>query len=79
MNQKEFEKFISKTKLGRISLRQGRIAYQLVFREEMPENLPYSKALVLAINEAGEKKAANIIRAIDRIDGDSSLMAGWGK
>ena len=79
MNQKQFEKFIAKNKLGRISLRQGRIAYLLVFREEMPGDLPYSKAIVLTITKAGEKKAVNIIRAIARIDGDPALMAGWGK
>ena len=79
MKQKQLDQIIFKTQLGRISLRQCRKAYQLVFRREMPGNLAYAKALGLAIDKAGDRKVVNIIRAIDRIDGDPAFMAGWGK
>ena len=43
----------------------------------MSDSLAYIDALVLAIEKAGDQKVVNIIRAIDRIDGDQTLRAGW--
>ena len=77
MNQKELDKIIAKTRLGRISLRQCKKAYHLVFRSKMPEGLAYVNALAGAITKAGEGRVVNIIRAIDRIDGPLELIDGW--
>lgn len=77
MTQKQLDKIISKTQLGRISLRQCKKAYRIVFRKPMPDRLAYVKALFLCVEKVGDDKVARIIRAIDRIDGDPALIAGW--
>ena len=77
MQQKQLDQIIRRTQLGKISLRQCKKAYQLVFRREMPDRLAYIEALALAINKAGDRKVVNIIRAIDRIDGPIELVDGW--
>ena len=78
-SQKNLDEIVFKTRLGRISLRQSRKTYQLVFRREMPDRLAYVDALFLAVEKAGERKVVNIIRAIDRIDGPKKLINGWEK
>lgn len=76
--KENLDKIVFKTRLGRISLRQCRKVFQLIYRKPMPDSLPYVDALFLAVTKAGDDKVVNIIRAIDRIDGDKALMAGWG-
>ena len=77
--QKHLDRIISKTQLGRISLRQTRKSYRLTFRKEMPGNMPFVDALFLTAEKAGDDKLSRLIRAIDRIDGDPALVAGWEK
>jgi len=78
MNQKQLDQIKLKTRLGKISLRQCRKTYQLVFRRKMSDRMAYINALGAAVEKAGERKVVNIIRAIDRIDGPIELIAGWG-
>jgi hypothetical protein len=73
--QKHLDQLIFKTRLGRISLRHSRKAYELVFRKKMPDTMAFVDALFLAVEKAGEDKVSRIIRAIARIDGDPELMA----
>ena len=66
--QKNLDLLVEKTKLGRISLRHCRKAYELVFRERMPDDMAFVNALFLAVDEAGADKVTRIIRAVHRID-----------
>jgi hypothetical protein len=75
--QKHLDKIVAKTRLGRISLRQCRKAYRIAFKKEMPGDMAFVNALFLAAEKFGDDKLARIIRAIDRIDGDPALIAGW--
>ena len=77
--QKHLDLIVFKTRLGRISLRQCRKAFAIVFRKEMPNEMAFVDALFLAAEKVGDTKIANIIRAIDRIDGETTLINGWGK
>ena len=78
MTQKHLDEIVSKTRLGRISLRHCRKAYLIVFRKEMPGDMAFVDALFLAAEKVGNDKISRIIRAIDRIDGPIELIAGWG-
>ena len=66
--QKHLDRIISKTRLGRISLRHARKSYELVFRKKMPDDMAFVNALFLAVEKAGEDKVSRIIRAVERID-----------
>ena len=77
MTQKRLDSIIDKTRLGRISLRHARKAFTVVFRKEMPNDMAFVDALFLTAEKAGDQKVANIIRAVDRIDGDLKLIKGW--
>ena len=69
--QKNLDQLISKTRLGRISLRHARKSYELVFRKKMPDTMAFVDALFLAAEKAGDDKVTRIIRAVDRIDSGS--------
>ena len=75
--KQHLDRIILKTRLGRISLRHCRKAYGIAFRREMPEDMAFVDALFLAAEKVGDNRVANIIRAIDRIDGDMKLIEGW--
>ena len=77
MRQKQLDQIKAKTRLGKISLRQCRKTYQLVFRRKMSDRIAYINALSAAVEKAGERKVVNIIHAIDRIDGPIELIDGW--
>ena len=65
----QLDDLIFKTRLGRISLRQCRKAFEIVFRKEMPDRMAYVDALYLATTKAGDDRIVSIVRAIARIDG----------